>query len=121
MGFVEQFTENLERFEWSRYKYYIHDALYRELVQIVTEVEMLKPEAVVNINGTALSAELVAEVYFSLEPEHLQSVCEKYHKIGYPIRNKKTYLRAMLYNEVFEYSATIANDVNADSGGGNSV
>lgn len=116
MGFTEKFAENLERFEWKRYSRYILDVLYRELVQIVTEVEVLQPEAVLNINGTNMSAGMVAEVFGSLESEHLQSVCEKYQKIGYPIRNKKTYLRAMLYNEVFEFHATITNEVNVNEG-----
>ena len=118
MGFIEKFTENLERFEWDRYKHYIHRDLYRELVQIVTEAQMLKPDAELNINGTAVNAGLVGEVFQSLTPEHLQSVCEKFYKIDYPVRNKKTYLRAMLYNEVIEYQATLTNDVNVNEGVG---
>lgn len=114
MCFVERFTENLERFEWNRYKHYIDGALYRELVQIISEVEMLLPETELIIGGIKLTAKLVQEVYKCLEADHLLSVIEKYDKIDYPIRNKKTYLRAMLYNEVFEYHATITNDVNTN-------
>lgn len=116
MGFfIECFEKNLERFEWERYKHSVYRDLYRELIKIITEVEALKPETALNINGTVMNAGLVAEVFESLEPVHLQSVCEKYHKIGYPIRNHKTYLRAMLYNEFFEYEATITNDVNINN------
>lgn len=116
MGFMERFGNNLERFEWNRYQHYIYRDLYRELVQIITEVQVLNSEAALNINGTGIIAGLVAEVFQNLTSEHLQSVCEKYNKIDYYIRNKKTYLRAMLYNEVFEYDATITNDVNVNEG-----
>jgi len=116
MGFVEKFEENLERFEWERYKHYLHGDLYRELVKVISEVEELPSTTLINIEGTPMQAAMVKEVYLSLTAEHLQSVCEKFNKISYYVRNKKTYLRAMLYNEVFEYEATITNDVNVNEG-----
>lgn len=118
MGFIEKFTANLERFEWERYKHYIHRDLYKELIQIVSDVETSIPAGEFWFGKMKVSVGKAIEVYSQLESEHLQSVCEKYYKIGYPIRNKQTYLRAMLYNEVFEYSATITNDVNVNEGTG---
>ena len=117
MGFIAQFTNNLERFEWDRHQHYIHRDLYRELLKIVAEVMELPASTLINIEGTPMQASMVKEVYLNLTSEHLQSVCEKFNKISYYVRNKKTYLRAMLYNEVFEYEATITNDVNSDAGG----
>ena len=116
MGFIEQFNENLERFEWERYKHYIHRDLFRELIKIVAEVMVLSGTTLINIEGTPMQASMVKEVYLSLTAEHLQSVCEKFNRICYYVRNKKTYLRAMLYNEVFEYEATITNNVNVNEG-----
>lgn len=116
MGFVERFTENLERFEWDRYKHYIYRDLYKELIQIVSDIETSVPAGEFIFGKVKVSAQKAIEVYSMLESEHLQSVCEKFNKIGYPIRNKQTYLRAMLYNEFFEYEATITNDVNVNEG-----
>ena len=116
MGFIEKFTENLERFEWKKYEHYIHRDLYRELIKIVSDIETSISEGTFIFGKFKVSAKKAIDVYSQLESEHLQSVCEKFHKIGYPVRNKQTYLRAMLYNEVFEYSATIANDVNVNEG-----
>ncbi len=116
MGFIEKFTENLERFEWDRYNHCIHRDLYRELIQIVSDIETSVPAGEFVFGKLKVSAQKAIEVYSMLKSEHLQSVCEKFNKIGYPIRNKQIYLRAMLYNEVFEYEATITNEVNVNEG-----
>lgn len=116
MGFIEKFTENLERFEWDRYKHYLHRDLYNELIRIVSDIETSEPVGEFIFGKMRVSAGKAIEVYSQLESGHLQSVCEKFNKIGYPIRNKQTYLRAMLYNEFFEYEATITNEVNVNEG-----
>jgi hypothetical protein len=113
---MEQFNKNLERFEWNRYQHYIHHDLYRELVKIVAEVMELPAATLINIEGTPMQVSMVKEVYLNLTSEHLQSVCEEFNRISYYVKSKKTYLRAMLYNEVFEYEATITNDVNVNEG-----
>lgn len=118
MGFIERFNKNLERFEWDNYKHYIHSDLYNELIRIVSDIETSIPSGEFIFGKVRVSAQKAIEVYSQLQSEHLQSVCEKFYKIGYPIRNKQTYLRAMLYNEFFEYEATITNDVNVNEGVG---
>lgn len=116
MGFIEKFTENLERFEWDKYKHSTYKDLYNELIRIVSDIETSIPSGEFIFGKVRVSAQKTIEVYSQLQSEHLYSVCEKYSKIGYPIRNKQTYLRAMLYNEFFEYEATITNDVNVNEG-----
>ncbi|MBQ8796152.1 MAG: hypothetical protein IJZ54_06985 [Clostridia bacterium] len=116
MGFIEQLDKNLERFEWDKHKQYIHRNLYRELIQIISDMETSEASGVLIFGKQEVSVRKVKEVYSMLESQHLESVCEKYNKIGYPIRNKQTYLRAMLFNEFFEFEATITNDVNVNEG-----
>lgn len=112
MGFMQRFTELLEKFEWPSYSEHIDAPLYRELVKIVAEVMELPPTYLINIEGTPMQASMVKEVYLNLTSEHLESVMLKYRRINTEIKSKKAYLRAMLYNEVFEYEASIVNDVN---------
>lgn len=114
MGFMQKFTELLKKFEWEQYKSCSDASFYRELVQIVAEVMELPTTTLINISGLPMQAAMVKEVYLSLTPDHLVSVIDKFWKINFEIRNKKAYLRAMLYNEVFEFEATITNDVNVN-------
>lgn len=116
MGFMQRFTELLKKFNWEWYKDQIHAALFRELVQIVAEVMELPAATLINISGLPMQAAMVKEVYQNLTEEHLVSVIDKYIGISFEIRNKKAYLRTMLYNVVFEYEATITNDVNINEG-----
>ena len=118
MGFIEKFTENLERFDWKRYEHYIHRDIYRELIQIVSDVESSELCGRVFIGKNPVNMQKVVEVFSLLECEHLQSVCEKYVKIEYPVKNTRAYLQAMLYNEVFEHSAKVDNEVGVNEGAG---
>lgn len=86
-----------------------------ELCKIITEVLMLAPDVLIRINGEQLSAELVQEIYLSLELEHLTFVQDKFESITYEIKSKKAYLRTALYNSVFEIDSHYTNLVSVNS------
>ncbi len=86
-------------------------ALGAEIHRIIAEVGMLPPDASVRIDGLQLPAAMVAEVYSELTIEHVRAVIVKFSEIGYRIKFKKTYLRAALYNEVFEHEGGVINEL----------
>lgn len=96
-------------------KDYEHDRLQiEELCRIIAEVYCLDPELQITIDGADLPVSLVQEIYSELEEEHIDLVYEKFSQIDYEIKNKKTYLRTMLYNAAFEMSHHYENELNAE-------
>lgn len=81
-----------------------------ELCNIIAEIYLLPGTAPVQIGGNKLTAETVSAFYSALTGDHLQYVIEEFRKIEYRIVRKKSYLRTMLYNAVFEYASAAAND-----------
>ena len=100
------FCENNER-----------DAL-RELCYIIAEVYLIRPESKVNISDEELDAYLVQEIFENLTLEHLRLVRDNYSQQTGLIKNKRAYLRAALYNSVFEFEAHYTNLVRHDTYGG---
>jgi hypothetical protein len=85
-------------------------ALAEEMCLIIWEIFMLPPKTLVRIAKSDLESEMVSQVYLLLTHEHLLHVIDSFSKIGYEIKNKKTYLRTALYNSVFECEAQIINE-----------
>ena len=86
----------------------------KELCLIIAEVLALKDDFMVKIAHEALPAKLVAEVYSQLTNEHIKFVYDSFCDLGYSVKNKKAYLRTMLYNVVFEFSGHWLNQLNTD-------
>ncbi len=98
-------------------KDYEHDRLrIEELCRIIAEVYCLDPELQITIDGAELPVSLVQEIYSKLDESHIDLVYEKFSQIDYGIKNKKTYLRTMLYNTAFEMAHTGENEFNAEGG-----
>ncbi len=96
-------------------KDYEHDRLrIEELCRIIAEVYCLDPELPITIEGEDLPVSLVQEIYSKLDESHIDLVYEKFSQIDYEIKNKKTYLRTMLYNTAFEMSHHYENEFNAE-------
>lgn len=83
----------------------------RELCMIMAEVWMMNPSDKIRIQGEIMDAYMVQEVFRELTCEHVKLVLANFHGITYLVQNKKAYLRAALYNSVFEIEAHYANRV----------
>lgn len=86
----------------------------RELCYIVAEVYAIDPDSRVNISGEILDAYLVQEIFGELTLDHLRLVLANFREQMDLIKNKRAYLRAALYNSVFEIEAHYANLANHD-------
>lgn len=90
----------------------------RELCYIIAEVYVIDPDSKIKISDELLDAYLVQEVFGELTFEHLQLVRDNFMEMTDIVRNKRAYLRAALYNSVFEKEAHYTNLVNHDMRGG---
>jgi hypothetical protein len=90
------------------------DPFYKELCLIISDVLVLDPNTVININGSKMTAFLVQEVYGQLRNDHLRLVFESFKNVTTRILNKKAYLRTALYNAVFEIESHYLNDMHCD-------
>lgn len=88
--------------------------LLRELCYIIAEVYILDPDSHVKISDESLDAYLVQEIFGELTLEHLRLVRDNFTEQTEPIKNKRAYLRAALYNSVFEIESHYTNLVNRD-------
>lgn len=87
----------------------------RELCMIMAEVWMMDPRGAIKISGEVLETYLVQQVLQEVTCEHVKLVLQKFHGINYLVQNKKAYLRAALYNSVFELGAHYSNLVSQNS------
>lgn len=85
----------------------------REIAMIIAEVFRLPDSAKVRIDKNDLPVMMIAEIYGSLEHEHIEHVLDNYKKVAYEIKHPKTYLRTALYNSVFELESKIDNTLRA--------
>lgn len=83
---------------------------YRGLCYIIAEMYMLDDSATVSIADEALPAAVVKDVFREIRFEHMELVVEKFRRLTFVVHSKRTYLRAMLYNSVFEYAADTVNE-----------
>ncbi len=84
--------------------------------KIIAEVLMLDPGGQVKIEEEILPVYMVQEIFRSIEAEHVEFVASEYAKVPYLIRNKRAYIRSMLYNTFFELEAHYTNLVSHDLG-----
>ena len=91
--------------------YYQIDPLYRELCLIIAEMNVRPPESVVRVRGSEMEAAIVQEVYRELRNEHLEHVAAKFREQTHLIHKKTAYLQTALYNVLFEYDASVTNDL----------
>lgn len=87
-----------------------------ELALIVCEVLRLDPVRcpVIRIGGVELDLQMVQEIYSEFGADHAEAVMRAYKMISYPVRNKKAFLRTMIYNSVFELESGAVNEVAVD-------
>lgn len=85
-----------------------------ELAMIIAEVELLRPDALVRIEGNDLTAELVSEIYSKLTHEHINLVLDNLAGVNYKINAIKTYMRTALYNAVFVLDTSTDNMAKTD-------
>jgi hypothetical protein len=88
--------------------------LFEELCLIIAEVNLLNPDGAIRISGSEVAIFIVQEVFTRLSAEHLKSVVYKFQRISAPIYQKKAYLRAALYNAVFESESDVTNQIAHD-------
>lgn len=84
-----------------------------ELCLIIAEIHRLPLGTSVRIGGDDLPIDLVRDVYLGLRNEHIAAVIEKYSRIRYPIKYKKTYIRTALYAQIFEQESGEVNEFNS--------
>ena len=89
----------------------IIDPLYKEICLIIAEVLVLDQDSVIKINGSFLKAQLVQEIYSQLRHDHIRLVFNNFRNVSHRIYNKKSYLRAALYNAAFEIESHYVNDM----------
>ena len=88
--------------------------IVHELCAIMAEVYMMSSDQKIRISGEWLEVELVQSVFAELTGEHLEKVVKNFNRQEFEIKNKKAYLRTMLYNSVFSLCADYRNDTQAD-------
>lgn len=106
------YREMLQRSDKLGYQFDME--IVHELCAIMAEVYMMSPEQKIRISGEWLEVELVQSVFEELTGEHLEKVVENFSRQEIEIKNKKAYLRTMLYNSVFSLCADYRNDTQAD-------
>lgn len=87
-------------------------ALGVELCKIIAEVYLLFPETVITISGEDIPAYVVQEVLEEITSEHIQYVIERIKNVRCELTSRKKYIRAMLYNSVFEIESGATIDAN---------
>ncbi len=85
--------------------------LAEEIALIIADVAMLPESANVRIDGTQRPAAYVQEIYARLTHEHISLVIENFKKVDFEVKFKKTYLRTLLFNSVFEFESTWENEL----------
>jgi hypothetical protein len=82
------------------YYYILHD-----MCRVMAEVYMMHPDATIRIGTEDMAAGMVAEVMRELSPEMAETVAERLMDTVGNVRCLKAYMRAAVYNAVFEMGA----------------
>ena len=88
--------------------------LIHEMCAIMAEAYMMAPEDKIRISGEWLDVYIVQQVFAEVTQEHVCQVLADYNRVSCEIKNKKAYLRAMLYNSVFSLQASARNESNTN-------
>lgn len=103
-------TETLEERGYSRPQ-------ISEICMIIAEIYLRNPKGSVRIGGELLDTSIVQQVFRKLTADHVNLVLDNFSRTTALIRNKKQYLRAALYNSVFEMDSHFVNLVAHNSAG----
>lgn len=90
----------------------------QEVAAIVADIFRMRPEDRIPIEKNLRFVSDVQEVYSELQYEHILNVIEKFNKIQYRVKSPMSYLRSMLYKEVFEYTSAESNLIGSTTGDG---
>ena len=77
----------------------------RDMIRVMAEVYMVASrsmESKMDIGGEGRTAGMVAEIYMEIKAEDLERLCEKIGSFLPKVNSIKSYLRAAIYNTVFE-------------------
>lgn len=85
-----------------------------EIASIIAEVLCLNPDSEISIGGEKISAALVSEIFFRIDSDRVRAVIRRYREATYKITHPKSYLRTALYNSVFDFEASVENEVIRD-------
>ena len=88
--------------------------IVHEMCAIMAEAYMMDPADKIRISGEWLEVYIVQQVFGELTDEHVLQVLDDYNKVTSEIKNKKAYLRTMLYNVVFCLGASTRNETLSD-------
>lgn len=87
-----------------------------ELCLVMAEVYLMDSASRIRIGGEELDGHLVREVFGELSHEHVDLVMRNFKEVTATVKNKKAYLRASLYQSVFELESHYINRVSHDLG-----
>ena len=87
-----------------------------ELCLVMAEVYLMDPTSPIRIGGEVLDGYLVGEVFGQIRHEHVDLVMRNFKEVTATVKNKKAYLRASLYQSVFELESHYINRVSHDLG-----
>ena len=91
-----------------------------DICRVMAEVYMAPPNMMMKMNGEELAAGMIAEVYRELTSESVTELATRIGRELGTVRFIKAYLRSALYNQAFEYEASIVRlcrETLADWGG----
>lgn len=77
----------------------------RDMIRVMAEVYMVASRSMeykMDIGGEERTAGMVAEIYMEIKAEDLERLCEKIGSFLPKVNSIKSYLRAAIYNTVFE-------------------
>lgn len=77
----------------------------RDMIRVMAEVYMVASrsmESKMDIGGEERTAGMVADIYMEINAEDLERLCEKIGSFLPKVNSIKSYLRAAIYNTVFE-------------------
>ena len=77
----------------------------RDMIRVMAEVYMVASrsmESKMDIGGEERTAGMVADIYMEIKVEDLERLCEKIGSFLPKVNSIKSYLRAAIYNTVFE-------------------
>lgn len=77
----------------------------RDMIRVMAEVYMVASrsmESKMDIGGEERTAGMVADIYMEIKAEDLERLCEKIGSFLPKVNSIKGYLRAAIYNTVFE-------------------
>lgn len=86
----------------------------REVVSVLAEVYMMPDHYTLIVNGDTVELAMIKDVLEHLTPEMALYVLERMDRLTVRY-SRKSLLRAMLYNEVFEHEGHVQQDVEDDT------